>query len=136
MVEKITGIRIRILFGLKKSHEPEYEYYSVWKYRLNTITNILVFEYYSNNIRIPNYSLTSGLEQVLSTCPLSYFRGQMIFVLRSSSPVCKLGAEIGNKTGILDYSPPTTAINAIHTSRFFAMHVIIICPLYLQKKLK
>ena len=57
--EKITWIRIRILFDLKKSREYEYEYYSVWKYQLNTNTNILVFEYYSNNIRIPNYLLTS-----------------------------------------------------------------------------
>ena len=39
-VEKIT--RIRILFGLKKS--PEYEYYSVWKNRPNTNTNIIRFE--------------------------------------------------------------------------------------------
>ena len=44
----------------EKSPEYEYEYYSVWKYRPNTNTNILVFEYYSNNIRIQNYSLTSG----------------------------------------------------------------------------
>ena len=58
--KKITRIRIRILFGLKKSPEYEYEYYSVWKYRPNTNTNILVFEYYSNNIRITNYSLTSA----------------------------------------------------------------------------
>ena len=71
--ENIDRIRIRILFGLKKSTEYEYEYYSVWKYRPNTITNIirlekisriririLVFDLnYSNNIRIPNYSLTS-----------------------------------------------------------------------------
>ena len=68
--EKITRIRIRILFGLKKSPEYEYEYYSVWKYQPNTNTNILVFEYYSNNIRIPNYSLTSVVhlygEQILS----------------------------------------------------------------------
>ena len=72
--EKIDRIRIRILFGLKKSTEYEYEYYSVWKYRPNTNTNIIRFEKitriririlvfglnYSNNIRIPNYSLTSG----------------------------------------------------------------------------
>ena len=63
--EKITRIRIRILFGLKKSPEYEYEYYSVWKYRPNTNTNILVFEYYSNNIRIPNYSLTSAPSPLL-----------------------------------------------------------------------
>ena len=29
--EKITRIRIRILFGLKKATEYEYEYYLVWK---------------------------------------------------------------------------------------------------------
>ena len=58
--EKIIRIRIRILFVLKESPEYEYEYYSVLKNRPNTNTNILVFEYYSNNIRIPNYSLTSG----------------------------------------------------------------------------
>ena len=60
LFEKITRIWIRILFGLKKSPKYEYEYYSVWKYRPNTNTNIFVFEYYSNNIRIPNYLLTSG----------------------------------------------------------------------------
>ena len=73
--ENIDRIRIRILFGLKKSTEYEYEYYSVWKYRPNTNTNIIRLEKitqiririlvfglnYSNNIRIPNYSLTSVL---------------------------------------------------------------------------
>ena len=52
--------KIPAVFGLRKSPEYEYEYYSIWKYRPNTNTNILVFEYYSNNIRIPNYSLTSA----------------------------------------------------------------------------
>ena len=73
--EKITRIRIRILFGLKKSPEYEYEYYSVWKYRPNTNIirlekipririQILVFGLkYSNNIWIPNYSLTSDATQ-------------------------------------------------------------------------
>ena len=37
--ENIDRIRIRILFGLKKSTEYEYEYYSVWKYWPNTNTN-------------------------------------------------------------------------------------------------
>ena len=37
--EKIDWIRIRILFGLKKSTEFEYEYYLVWKNRPNTNTN-------------------------------------------------------------------------------------------------
>ena len=73
--ENIDRIRIQILFGLKKSTEYEYEYYSVWKYRPNTNTNIIWFEKitriririlvfglnYSNNIRIPNYSLTSDV---------------------------------------------------------------------------
>ena len=54
----------------------------------------------------------------------------MIFVLRSSSPVCKLGAEIGNKTGILDYSPPTTAINAIHTTQTFLQKESIISRIF------
>ena len=66
-------IRIRILFGLRKSAEYEYEYYSVLKNHPNTNTNTIRFENiyriririlvfgpnYSNNIRIPNYSLTS-----------------------------------------------------------------------------
>ena len=78
-VWKSNRIRIRILFGLKKA--TEYEYYSVWKNRPNTNTNIitniiwlekitriririLVFGLnYSNNIRIPNYSLTSDCSQ-------------------------------------------------------------------------
>ena len=73
--KKITQIRIQILFSLKKSPEYEYKYYWVWKNHLNTNTNtisfgkiiririrILVFGLnYSNSIRIPNYSLTSGL---------------------------------------------------------------------------
>ena len=77
--EKIDRIRIRILFGLKKSTEYEYEYYSVWKYRPNTNTNIIRLEKitriririlvfglnYSNNIWIPNYSLTSGPDRRL-----------------------------------------------------------------------
>ena len=46
--EKITRIRIRILFGLRKSPEYEYEYYSIWKYRPNKIR---IF-WYSNIIRI------------------------------------------------------------------------------------
>ena len=64
--------RIRILFGLKKATEYEYEYYSVWKNGPNTNTNIICLEKitriririlvlglnYSNNIQIPNYSLT------------------------------------------------------------------------------
>ena len=68
--EKID--RIRILFGLKIS--TKYEYYLAWKNHLNTNTNIIRFGKitririwilvfglnYSNNIRIPNYSLTSG----------------------------------------------------------------------------
>ena len=72
--EKGDRIRIRILFGLKKATEYEYEYYSVWKNLPNTNTNIICFEKitrirmrilvlglnYSNNIQIPNYSLTSG----------------------------------------------------------------------------
>ena len=72
--EKGDRIRIRILFGLKKATEYEYEYYSDWKNRPNTNTNIIRIEKiikiririlvfglnYSNNIRIPNYSLTSG----------------------------------------------------------------------------
>ena len=58
---------------MKKLPEYEYEYYSVWENHPNTNTNnirfqkvtririrILVFGLkYSNNIRIPNYSLTS-----------------------------------------------------------------------------
>ena len=103
---KNDRIRIRILFGLKKATEYEYEYYSVWKKQPNTNTNIIRFEKidriririlfdlknrpntntniirfgkiiririqilvfglnYSNNIRIPNYSLTSGPEKGL-----------------------------------------------------------------------
>ena len=72
--EKGDRIRIRILFGLKKATEYEYEYYSVWKNLPNTNTNIIRFEKitrirmrilvlglnYSNNIQIPNYSLTSA----------------------------------------------------------------------------
>merc|ERR1711902_215891 len=56
--EKITRIRIRILFGLKKS--PEYD-----------------FEYYSNNIRIPNYSLTSGIKACKGTllCSKTKYKG-------------------------------------------------------------
>ena len=38
-VEQITRIRIRILFGFKKSSEYEYEYYSVLKNHPNTNTN-------------------------------------------------------------------------------------------------
>ena len=74
--ENIDRIRIRILFGLKKSTEYEYEYYSVWKYQPNTNTNIIRLEKitqiwirilvfglnFSNNIWIPKYSLTSALE--------------------------------------------------------------------------
>ena len=58
--KKIT--LIWILFGLKKSPEYEYEYYSVWKNHPNTNTNIIRFEnidriwirifWYSNIIRI------------------------------------------------------------------------------------
>ena len=43
-VPKNDRIRIRILFGLKKSPEYEYEYYSVWKNHPNTNTNIIWFE--------------------------------------------------------------------------------------------
>ena len=71
-------IRIRILFGLRKSAEYEYEYYSVLKNHPNTNTNTIRFENiyriririlvfgpnYSNNIRIPNYSLTSDVIRV------------------------------------------------------------------------
>ena len=75
--EKITRIRIRILFGLKKSPEYEYEYYSVWKYQPNTNTNILVFEYYSNNIQIPNYLLTFGIKACKGTllCSKTKYKG-------------------------------------------------------------
>ena len=80
--EKCDRIWIRILFGLKISTEYEYEYYSVWKYRPNTNTNIIWFEKitriririlvfglkYSNNIRILNYSLTSGCISFCSHC--------------------------------------------------------------------
>ena len=41
---KNDRIRIRILFGLKKATEYEYEYYSVWKKQPNTNTNIIRFE--------------------------------------------------------------------------------------------
>ena len=61
-VPKNDWIRIRILFGLKKSPEYEYKYYSVWKNHPNTNTNIIRFEkitriririfWYSNIIRI------------------------------------------------------------------------------------
>ena len=75
--KKVDRIQIRILFGLKILTEYEYEYYSVWKYRPNTNTNIILLEKitriririlvfglnYSNNIRIPKYSLISGLAQ-------------------------------------------------------------------------
>jgi len=76
-VPKNDRIRIRILFGLKKSPEYEYEYYSVWKYQPNTNTNILVFEYYSNNIQIPNYSLTSGIKACKGTllCSKTKYKG-------------------------------------------------------------
>ena len=60
--EKTTRIRIRILFGLKKSPKYKYEYYSVWRNHPNTNTNIIRFEninriririfWYSNIIRI------------------------------------------------------------------------------------
>ena len=33
--------------------------------------NILVFEYYSNNIRIPNYSLTSGWQEEMTRVTIS-----------------------------------------------------------------
>ena len=75
--EKISRIRIRILFGFKKSLEYEYEYYSVSEKHPNTNTNttrfekitririrILVFGLnYSNTIRIPIYSLTSDCNE-------------------------------------------------------------------------
>ena len=75
IMTSFMGSLIQILFGLKKSTEYEYEYYSGWKNRPNTNTNIIRFENidriririlvfgpnYSNNIRIPNYSLTSEL---------------------------------------------------------------------------
>ena len=71
--KKVDRIQIRILFGLKILTEYEYEYYLVCKTRSNTNMNIVWFEKitriririlvfslnYSNNIRIPNYSLTS-----------------------------------------------------------------------------
>ena len=74
---KNNRIRIRILFGLKKAIEYEYEYYSDWKNRPNTNTNIIRIEKiikiqirilvfglnYSNNIQIPNYSLTSVIDR-------------------------------------------------------------------------
>ena len=85
--QKISRIRIRILFGLKKSTEYEYEYYSVWKNQPNTNTNTIRFEKinririripvfglnYSNNIRIPNYSLTSDLMIPNCVCVFVYF---------------------------------------------------------------
>ena len=63
------------IIRLKKSPKYKYEYYSVWKYRPNMNTNIIQLEKitririqklvfglnYSNNIWIPNYSLTSAL---------------------------------------------------------------------------
>ena len=42
--KKVDRIQIRILFGLKILTEYEYEYYSVWKNRPNTNTNIIRFE--------------------------------------------------------------------------------------------
>ena len=48
---KNDRIRIRILFGLKKATEYEYEYYSGWKNHPNTNTNIIRFEKI-NRIRI------------------------------------------------------------------------------------
>ena len=59
-IKKIHPTTNTNIIRLKKSPEYEYEYYSVWKYRPNMNTNILVFKYCSNNIRIPNYSLTSA----------------------------------------------------------------------------
>ena len=44
--EKSNRIRIRILFGLKKSTEYEYEYYLAWKNCPNTNTNTSII--YSN----------------------------------------------------------------------------------------
>ena len=43
-IKKNTRIRTQILFGLKKSPEYEYEYYSVLKNHPNTNTNIIRFE--------------------------------------------------------------------------------------------
>ena len=73
--EKGDRIQIQISFGLKKASEYEYEYYSLWKKQPNTNANIIRFENIDririririlvfginnlNNIRIPNYSLTS-----------------------------------------------------------------------------
>ena len=76
--EKGDRIRIRILFGFKKTTEYEYEYYSVWKNGPNTNTNIIRLEKitqiriqilvlglnFSNNIQLPNYSLTSASREV------------------------------------------------------------------------
>ena len=67
--------------------EYEYEYYSVWKNHPNTNTNIIRFEnidriririfWYSNNIRIPNYSLTSGIKACKGTllCSKTKYKG-------------------------------------------------------------
>merc|ERR1711873_184805 len=65
--EKITRIRIRILFGLKISTEYEYEYFGIR----------ILFEYYSNNIQIPNYSLTSGIKACKGTllCSKTKYKG-------------------------------------------------------------
>ena len=80
--EKIDRIRIRILFGLKKETEYEYKYYSLLKNRPNTNTNIIWLEKitririlvfglsYLNNIRIPNYSLTSEPNHCKPACSL------------------------------------------------------------------
>ena len=65
--EKITRIRIRILFGLKISTEYKYEYFGIR----------ILFEYYSNNIQIPNYSLTSGIKACKGTllCSKTKYKG-------------------------------------------------------------
>ena len=42
--KKVDRIQIPILFGLKILTEYEYEYYSVWRNRPNTNTNIIRFE--------------------------------------------------------------------------------------------
>ena len=88
--EKSNQIRIRILLGLKKI--TEYEYYWAWKYWPNTNTNIIRLEKitririfglnYSNNIRIPNYSLTSGTQKHKNKSASVSLDHQRVFLLR------------------------------------------------------
>ena len=90
---KVDQLQIRILFGLKILTEYEYEYYLVWKNwpNTNTNTNIIRLEKitqiriwilvlglnYSNNIQIPNYSLTSGIKACKGTllCSKTKYKG-------------------------------------------------------------